>query len=130
MEMAYRASQDESVQYPSAQYPSAGAAWYGLIVLLLLYFMYFVDRNILTLLVAPVRRDLGINDSQMGLLQGYSFSIISGIMAIPFGWYADRRSRRNVLIFGLAIWGVSTVSSGFTTTFTQLMLARMGLGVG
>src|SRR5665213_895521 len=108
--MAYRASADDS-----AQYPSAGAAWYALIVLLLLYFMYFVDRNILTLLVAPVRKDLGINDSQMGLLNGYSFSIISGIMAIPFGWYADRRSRRNVLIFGLAIWGVSTVASGFTT---------------
>ena len=123
--MAYRTS-----AVRAEGYPSIGLAWYALLCLVLCYFMYFVDRNILTLLVAPVRRDLGINDSQMGLLQGYSFSIISGIMAIPFGWYADRRSRRNVLIFGLAFWGVSTVASGFTTTFTQLMLARMGLGVG
>src|SRR5665213_2610031 len=107
--MAYRASADDS-----AQYPSAGAAWYALIVLLLLYFMYFVDRNILTLLVAPVRRDLGINDSQMGLLNGYSFSVLNGAFAIPFAWYADRRSRRSVLILGLALWGCSTIASGFT----------------
>ncbi|HLI19601.1 MAG TPA: MFS transporter [Stellaceae bacterium] len=123
--MAYRASQDES-----AYYPSAAAAWYGLTVLLLLYFMYFVDRNILTLLVAPVRKDLGINDSQIGLLNGYSFSLLNGLFAIPFGWYADRHSRKTVLVFGIALWGCSTVASGFTTTFTQLMLTRMGLGLG
>jgi MFS family permease len=111
-------------------YPSAGLAWYALICLVLCYFMYFVDRNILTLLVAPVRRDLGINDSQMGILQGYSFSFLNGVMAIPFGWYADRRSRRNVLVFGLAFWGLSTIASGFTTNFTELLFTRMGLGVG
>lgn len=123
--MAYRASTDES-----AQYPSAGVAWYALIVLLLLYFMYFVDRNILTLLVAPVRKDLGINDSQIGVLNGYSFSVLNGLFAIPFGWYADRHSRKHVLVFGIAFWGCSTIASGFTTTFTQLMLTRMGLGLG
>jgi MFS family permease len=114
----------------AARYPSAGVAWYGLFCLLLLYFMYFVDRNILTLLVGPVRRDLGINDSQIGLLNGYSFSLLNGLMAIPFGWYADRRSRKAVLVFGVVLWGCSTVASGFTTTFTQLMLTRMGLGLG
>ena len=112
------------------RYPSAGLAWYALICLVLCYFMYFVDRNILTLLVAPVRRDLGINDSQMGILQGYSFSVFNGLMAIPFGWYADRRSRRNVLIFGIALWGLSTIASGFTTSFTELVVTRMGLGIG
>ncbi|HEV8014739.1 MAG TPA: MFS transporter [Stellaceae bacterium] len=125
MEMAYQASQSES-----AKYPSAGVAWYALICLLLLYFMYFVDRNILTLLVAPVRKDLDINDSQIGLLNGYSFSLLNGLFAIPFGWYADRRTRKNVLIFGITLWGCSTVASGFTTTFTELMLTRMGLGLG
>jgi MFS family permease len=123
--MAYRASADDT-----AQYPSAGVAWYALIVLLLLYFMYFVDRNILTLLVAPVRKDLGINDSQIGLLNGYSFSVLNGLFAIPFGWYADRHSRKHVLVFGIAFWGCSTIASGFTATFTQLMLTRMGLGLG
>ena len=83
------------------EYPSAGLAWYALTCLVLCYFIYFVDRNILTLLVAPVRRDLGINDLQMGILQGYSFSVLNGLMAISFGWYADRRSRRSVLMFGL-----------------------------
>jgi len=123
--MAYRASADDT-----AQYPSAGVAWYALIVLLLLYFMYFVDRNILTLLVAPVRKDLGINDSQIGILNGYSFSVLNGLFAIPFGWYADRHSRKHVLVLGITIWGCSTVASGFTTTFTELMLTRMGLGLG
>src|SRR5665213_1027277 len=123
--MTYRSSTAKAEGYPSA-----GLAWYALICLLLCYFMYFVDRNILTLLVAPVRRDLGINDSQMGILQGYSFSFLNGVMAIPLGWYADRKSRRNVLVFGLVFWGLSTVASGFTTNFTQLLFARMGLGVG
>jgi MFS family permease len=122
--MAYRTSGD------AAGYPSAGLAFYALFCLLLCYFMYFVDRNILTLLVAPVRRDLGINDSQMGILNGYSFSVLNGLMAIPFGWYADRRTRRGVLVFGIALWGCSTIASGFTTTFTQLVFTRMGLGIG
>lgn len=125
MEMAYRTSSDESVHYPSA-----GTAWYGLGCLLLCYFMFFVDRNILTLLVGPVRHDLGINDSQMGILNGYSFSVFNGLMIIPFGWYCDRKTRRNVLIFGIALWALSTIASGFTTTFTQLVVTRMGLGIG
>ena len=123
--MAYRASVDDS-----AHYPAAAAAWYGLFCLLLLYFMYFVDRNILTLLVGPVRKDLGINDSQIGLLNGYSFSLLNGLFAIPFGWYADRHSRKAVLVFGITIWACSTIASGFTASFTQLMLTRMGLGLG
>src|SRR5690349_23261313 len=81
------------------RYPSPFTAWYGLTFLLLCYFMFFVDRNILTLLVGPVRADLKINDSQMGILNGYSFSVLAGLFSIPFGWWADRRSRRNVLIF-------------------------------
>ena len=112
------------------RYPPAAAAYYALFFLLLCYFMYFVDRNILTLLVAPVRKDLAINDSQIGILNGYSFSVLNGLMAIPFAWYADRHSRRNVLVFGTILWGLSTIASGFTTTFTELVLTRMGLGIG
>jgi MFS family permease len=114
----------------SETYPSAVVAWYGLVLLLLCYFMYFVDRNILSLLVGPVRHDLNINNSQMGLLQGYTVSVFNGLMAVPFGWWADRRSRRNTLVFGVTLWASSTVASGFTTTFDQLLLTRMGLGIG
>ena len=102
----------------AVKYPAAMTAWYGLFCLLLCYFMYFVDRNILTLLVAPVRKDLGINDTQMGILNGYSFSVLNGLFTIPFGWYCDRKSRSNVLVFGITLWGCSTIASGFTTTFT------------
>lgn len=112
------------------QYPSVAVAWYGLVLLLLCYFMYFVDRNILSLLVGPVRHDLDINNAQMGLLQGYTVSVFNGLMAIPFGWWADRRSRRNTLVFGLTLWAASTVASGFSNTFEQLLITRMGLGIG
>ena len=122
--MTYRAAEDET------KYPAAMTAWYGLCCLLLCYFMFFVDRNILTLLVAPVRKDLGINDTQMGILNGYAFSTLNGLFIIPFGWYCDRKNRRNVLIFGITLWGLSTIASGFTTTFTELVLTRMGLGIG
>jgi MFS family permease len=121
---------DRTIGNDSARYPSLASAYYALFFLLLCYFMYFVDRNILTLLVAPVRRDLAINDSQIGILNGYSFSVLNGLFAIPFAWYADRRSRRNVLMFGTALWGLSTIASGFTTSFTQLLFTRMGLGLG
>ena len=123
--MSYRATAADAETYPSL-----GTAWYGLICLLLCYFVFYVNRNILTLLVAPVRRDLGINDTQMGILQGISFSLFYGVMGLPFGWAADRLSRRNLLVFGIAIWGLSTIASGFTTTFTQLIITRMGLGLG
>jgi len=121
---------DRASTMRAEEYPGLGLAWYGLVCLLLCYFMFYVDRNILTLLVAPVRRDLGINDTQMGVLQGISFSLFYGLMGIPFGWLADRINRRNLLIFGIAIWGLSTIASGFTTTFTQLVITRMGLGLG
>jgi MFS family permease len=111
-------------------YPSAGFAWYALFCLLLVYFMYFVDRNILALLVAPVRRDLGISDTQIGILQGYSFSVFNALMVLPFGWLADRKNRRNLLMVGIAIWGASTIASGFTSNFTELVVTRMGLGIG
>ncbi len=121
---------DRTTGADGARYPSLASASYALFFLLLCYFMYFVDRNILTLLVAPVRRDLAINDTEIGILNGYSFSVLNGLMAIPFAWYADRRSRRNVLMFGTALWGCSTIASGFTTTFTELLFTRMGLGIG
>lgn len=112
------------------KYPPAAIAWYGLGLLLLCFFMYFVDRNILSLLVTQVRHDLRINNSQMGLLQGYTVSLFNGLMAVPFGWWADRRSRRNTLVFGVALWAASTLASGFANTFNQLLLTRMGLGIG
>lgn len=119
----------EATSGGAVRYPSAAVAWYGLVFLLLAYFMFFVDRNILTLLVAPVRHDLSINDTQMGILNGYSFSVLSGLCAIPFAWWADRKSRRDTLVFGISLWGLCTIASGFTTTFTELLFTRMGLGV-
>jgi MFS family permease len=113
----------------AGRYPSPLIAWIGVTFLLLCYFMFFVDRNILTLLVAPVRRDLQISDAEMGILNGYAFSVLGGVFSIPFAWWADRRSRRGTIIFGVALWGCCTIASGFTVTFAQLLLTRMGLGI-
>jgi MFS family permease len=123
--MAYRMSDADTGQYPSAR-----QAWYVTCCLLLCYLMFFIDRNILTLLVAPVRKDLGISDTEMGLLQGFAFSLFYGIMGVPFGWFADRVSRRNIIVFGVGLWGLMTIASGFATTFSQLVVTRMGLGIG
>jgi MFS family permease len=123
--MAYRTSDSDA-----GQYPSAGKAWYVTCCLLLCYLMFFIDRNILTLLVSPVRKDLGITDTEMGLLQGFAFSLFYGVMGVPFGWLADRVSRRNIIIFGVGLWGLMTIASGFATTFSQLVVTRMGLGLG
>jgi MFS family permease len=123
--MAHETSGDDAQLYPTAW-----VAWYAVGCLLLCGFMFWVDRNILTLLVGPVRHDLSINDAQIGLLNGYAFSVVTGLMAVPYGWYADRRSRRNLLMFGIGLWGASTIAAGFATSFGQLVAARMGLGIG
>jgi MFS family permease len=112
------------------RYPPRAIAWYCLTLLLLCYFMYFADRNVLSLIIAPVRQDLNASNAQIGILQGYAFSVLNGVMALPFGWCADRTSRRATLVVGLVLWGCSTVASGFATTFTQLLVTRMGLGIG
>jgi MFS family permease len=108
----------------------AASSWYGLAILLLCYLLYNIDRNTLSLTVASVRHDLKINDGQIGFLQGYAFSFVTGVMAFPLGWLADRWSRRGTLLIGLILWGGSTVASGFTTSFNELLVTRMCLGVG
>lgn len=111
-------------------YPERVTAWYSLSLFMLCYFMYFSDRNVLTLVVGPVSHDLRITSVQVGLLQGYAFSLLSAVMAFPFGLLADRWSRKGTLVTGLILWGGSTIASGLTVDFHQLLLTRVGLGVG
>src|SRR5207249_3312518 len=89
-----------------------------------------VDRQILSLLVQPIRRDLGITDTQMSLLIGFSFAICFTLFALPLGWLADRHSRRSVLAAGLAGWSLCTAACGLARSFRQMMLFRMGVGMG
>lgn len=89
----------------------------------------FVDRQILSLMVAPIKRDLGLSDVEIGVLQGPAFAILYACSAFPFGMAVDRWSRRLVLAFGIAAWSLMTALCGFARGFHELLLTRMGVGV-
>jgi MFS family permease len=99
-------------------------------VLTVAYVFSFIDRSILTLLVGPIRADLGINDTQISLLHGLAFAIFYTLLGIPIASLADRRNRRNLVAAGVAFWSLATVACGLTRNFWQLFLARVGVGVG
>jgi len=107
-----------------------GYAWYVVAVLLLAYTLSFIDRMILSLLVGPIRADLGISDTQMSLLMGFAFAIFYSVLGIPLGWLADRGSRRGLIVAGVAAWSVMTAVCGLTKGYVGLFLARIGVGVG
>lgn len=114
----------------SPTWPSAGRAWWQVIVLTIAYIVSFVDRTIISLLVEPIKADLGIGDTQIALLQGVAFGLCYAIMGFPLGWLADRRSRRGLIAAGSTLWGVATAWCGAAGSFTQLFMARVGVGVG
>ena len=104
--------------------------WYVVAVLLIAYTLSFVDRTILTLLVEPIKRDLGLSDTQISLLHGLAFAIFYTALGIPIARLADRASRRNIIAVGIAVWSVMTAVCGLAKTFGHLFLARIGVGVG
>jgi MFS family permease len=113
-----------------APYPSAKYAWYVVGVLTLVYVFSFIDRQILNLLVRPIRRDLGISDTQMSLLMGFSFAVFYTFFGIPLGRLADSRSRRGVIALGFVVWSAMTAGCGLAQKYWHMLLLRMGVGVG
>lgn len=111
-------------------YPPQGYAWYVVGVLTFVYIFSFIDRQILNLLVRPIRRDLGITDFQMSLLMGFSFALFYTFFGIPLGRLADSRSRRTIIAVGFAVWSVMTAGCGLARNFVQMLLLRVGVGVG
>lgn len=106
---------------------------YGAVVLALLttgYALNFLDRQIINILAESIKRDLAISDAQLGLLTGTAFGLFYSILGIPIARLADRTSRVNVLSAALLIWSGFTGICGFTSNFGQLLLARLGVGVG
>jgi MFS family permease len=114
----------------SDPFPRAGYAWYVVGILTLANASAFVDRQVLGLLVAPIRRDLGITDTQMGVLYGLAFALFYTLLGIPLGRLADRGSRRAIVAMGIAAWSVMTVLCGVARTYEQLLLARFGVAIG
>ena len=108
----------------------SSAAWWALVLLTATYTFSFIDRQIINLLVDPIRADLSLSDSQVSFLQGLAFVLPYVILSIPLGRIVDRANRIRVLVFGILIWTVSCVTCGLAKNFWQLGVARMGVGAG
>ena len=114
----------------SEPFPRRSTAWYALFVLMLCYTLSYVDRQILAFLVEPLKSELAIGDTKIGLLQGIYFAMFYTFVGLPMGWLADRYNRRNIVAAGVLIWSVMTALSGAARSYTTLALARMGVGFG
>lgn len=113
-----------------APYPKPARAWYVVGVFTLVYVFSFIDRQILNLLVGPIRRDLHITDTQISLLSGFGFAVFYALFGLPLGRIADQYSRRGLIASGFFLWSFFCVGCGFARNSFQLMLMRMGIGVG
>ncbi len=105
-------------------------AWYATAVLMVAYTFSFLDRQILNLMIGPIERDLHISDAQFAILTGGAFGVFYTLMGLPLGWMADRYSRKWIVTGGIACWSLLTAACGLATGFPQLMLTRIGVGVG
>jgi MFS family permease len=99
-------------------------------VLLAAYVLSFLDRQIVSLLVEPMKHDLALSDTQISLLQGLAFSICNGIGGLPLGRLVDTRRRFSIVSAGIAFWSIMTALCGVANRFCSLFLCRMGVGVG
>ncbi|OCC22609.1 hypothetical protein MB02_15905 [Croceicoccus estronivorus] len=120
----------QSEASPPSTTLTSGQANFALAVFLLAYVLSFVDRQILSLMVDPIRQDLGLSDIQIGLLQGFAFAILYATMGVPFGMLADRASRRKLIAAGIVFWSFATAMCGLARSFAHLFIARIGVGVG
>jgi MFS family permease len=105
-------------------------AWYVLTVLVIVYMLNFIDRQILSILAEDIKRDLKLTDGDLGFLFGTAFGVFYSLFGIPIGRLADNWSRTRLLTIGLTIWSGMTALSGFSTNLLQLSAARIGVGVG
>ena len=119
-------SPQSDVKAPEA----SGYSWYVLLVLVLVYILNFIDRQILSILAVDIKADLGLTDADMGFLGGAAFAVFYALFGIPLGRLADNWSRVKLLSIGLALWSVMTAVSGFARNQAELTIARMGVGVG
>lgn len=109
---------------------ASGYSWYVLSVLVVVYILNFIDRQILSILAVDIKADLGLTDGDMGFLGGAAFAVFYALFGIPLGRLADNWNRKKLLSVGLALWSVMTALSGFARNQLQLTVARMGVGVG
>ena len=118
-----QSEQDTSVFSPAARR-------YALSVLVVVYTFNFIDRQILSILMEPIKADLGLSDTQLGLLTGFAFALFYATLGIPIARLADKGNRRNLIAGALTIWSAMTAVSGLAQNFWHLLIARIGVGIG
>lgn len=111
-------------------WPSKSAGWYAVAALWFAYVVSYVDRLALTFLVDPIKRDLGVTDTEMSLLIGFSFAVFYSALGIPIARYADRGRRVRLIVIGVLVWSAMTAACGFAQGFLALLAARIGVAVG
>ncbi|WP_129780716.1 spinster family MFS transporter [Peristeroidobacter soli] len=110
--------------------PESRYAWGVLALLCFVYVLNFLDRQLLSILAKPIQDDMGISDGQLGRISGLYFAMFYCILGIPIAWLADRGNRVRVLTFACTLWSAATVACGMAQNYSQLVIARMSVGVG
>ena len=106
-----------------------GYAWYVVAILTLAATISAIDRQILALMIGPIRRDLGVSDTQIALLMGAAFAVLHMLATFPIARLADRYSRKWIIVVGIFSWSMLTAASAMAHRYWPLFLARMGVGV-
>ena len=116
----------------AADSPAGSAAYanYVLCVLFVVYVFNFIDRQVMSVFIGPIKAEFGASDTAMGLLVGFAFALLYTVAGIPIARWADRGNRRNIIAIGLAIWSAMTIASGMAKSFAHLVAARIGVGIG
>ena len=109
---------------------SPGYARYALGILLVVYIFNFIDRQILAILLEPIREEIELSDTQLGFLGGIAFAIFYTFAGIPIARWADKANRTTIIVLALSIWSAMTALTGLARSFTTLLVARIGVGIG
>lgn len=105
-------------------------SWFVVVLLMMAYTLSFVDRQILSLLVGPLKADLALSDTQVSLLQGFAFALFYTLAGIPCGRLVDRINRKWLIVIGISLWSLMTAGCGLARTYVSLFLMRVGVGIG
>ncbi|MEM1231476.1 MAG: MFS transporter [Pseudomonadota bacterium] len=115
---------------PPAESSDQSYGWYVVFVLCVAGIVAYIDRQIINLLVDPIKADLALSDTQISLLQGFSFAVLYAVAAIPLGRMADSTHRVRLIVVGMLAWTLAAVLCGLADSFVTLFLARMLVGIG
>ncbi len=119
-----------STDAPESAPKGSAYRWVVLVTLAFIYTFNYLDRQLMSILAEPIRKDMGLTDRQLGLLGGIYFASFYTVLGVAVGFFADKTSRIRILAVGSFLWSLFTSLCGFAGSYPTLMAARMGVGVG